>query len=490
MISSLLLQIVTMICGFIIPHVTLRCFGSAVNGLCNSISQFLNVITLLEGGVTSVILANLYKPLRNNESEKVSSVVAASNKFFKQLALIFAVYAVGLGLVYPLVKKTPFDFEYVVALIWSIGLSSFFQYAYAFSFRILLRAGQRVYIVSYIQIIFNFLNTAAIVAISYLTKNVLLARLGSSIVFLVQPALLSFFANKFFPIRKDIKPDETTLSQRWDSFGQNVAYYIHTNTDIVLLTIFSTFLEISVYTVHSGVISAIRGVAMSISTAIAPSMGNVLAGEHKEETITAFSEYSFVVWYVATILFTTTAEMIEPFVLIYTRSITDVSYNRFLFAVVLIFAESIYCLRDPYISVIYSSGHFKQTKWSAFLEATINILVSVALIKRFGLVGIALGTAIAMLFRAMYSAWYINKVLVAQTLNAFFSRFLAFLFCFGLSVLAGCYIQSFRISNYGQWILFSGVVFILNLLITTAVSFFLFRKTATASFALIIKRKN
>ena len=84
-ISSLLLQIVTIISGFIIPRLVLSTFGSEVNGLVSSLNQFLGYITILEGGVSSVILANLYKPLNEKNEKKISSIVKTTQSFFKKL---------------------------------------------------------------------------------------------------------------------------------------------------------------------------------------------------------------------------------------------------------------------------------------------------------------------------------------------------------------------------------------------------------------------
>ena len=62
-ITSLILQVLTLINGFIIPRIILVYFGSEVNGLVSSLTKFLSYIALLEGGVTGVVMANLYKPL-------------------------------------------------------------------------------------------------------------------------------------------------------------------------------------------------------------------------------------------------------------------------------------------------------------------------------------------------------------------------------------------------------------------------------------------
>ena len=61
-ISSLIFQVTTIVCGFILPRLILNAFGSNVNGLVNSITQFLGIISFLELGVGAVVQSALYKP--------------------------------------------------------------------------------------------------------------------------------------------------------------------------------------------------------------------------------------------------------------------------------------------------------------------------------------------------------------------------------------------------------------------------------------------
>ena len=87
--SSLLLKIVIIINGLIIPNIIIKNFGSNVNGLISSITQFLGYITLLEAGVGPVIKSLLYKPIAQNDLKQVSNILIASEKFFRHIALIF-----------------------------------------------------------------------------------------------------------------------------------------------------------------------------------------------------------------------------------------------------------------------------------------------------------------------------------------------------------------------------------------------------------------
>ena len=105
-LSSLLLQFVSIISGFIIPRLLLQTFGSEVNGLISSLNQFLNYITLFEGGLNAVILASLYKPLSEKNNDKVNAIASATNRFYKKISLIFVIYTIVLGIIYPLVVKT------------------------------------------------------------------------------------------------------------------------------------------------------------------------------------------------------------------------------------------------------------------------------------------------------------------------------------------------------------------------------------------------
>ena len=110
-VSSIMLEIIVIINSFIVPKIILNYFGSEVNGLVSSLTQLLNYISLIEGGVTGVVMANLYKPLVNKDFEKVSSIINTTEKFYKKISAIFIVYTLCIGLIYPCIISTQFSYE-------------------------------------------------------------------------------------------------------------------------------------------------------------------------------------------------------------------------------------------------------------------------------------------------------------------------------------------------------------------------------------------
>ena len=94
-----------------------------------------------------------------------------------------------------------------------------------------------------------------------------------------------------------------------------------------------------------------------------------------------------------------------------------------MFAYVLTLAEAIYCIRIPYHSVVLAAGHYKETRNGAFVEAFINIVISIILVRENGpFIGVAIGTIAAMLFRTTQYAVYLSKNIIKRSILVFIKR--------------------------------------------------------------------
>ena len=141
--AALIFQATTIICGFILPRLILQYFGSEINGLVNSISQFLTIIAFLELGVGTVVQSALYKPLSERNMILISKIIASAQKFFKRLAQILVVYVVVLMVLYPRLVNQNYGYLYTAALIGAMSISSFTQFYFGVVDRLLLTADQR-----------------------------------------------------------------------------------------------------------------------------------------------------------------------------------------------------------------------------------------------------------------------------------------------------------------------------------------------------------
>ena len=135
LVTSIILQIVTIISGLILPRLILAKFGSEINGLVSSITQFLSFISLLEGGLGAVALAELYKPISTNNTNKIKEILEECQNFFTKISLIYIVYSIILALVYPFFCISSQSYEFISSLVVILSLSTLIKYLFSITYK-------------------------------------------------------------------------------------------------------------------------------------------------------------------------------------------------------------------------------------------------------------------------------------------------------------------------------------------------------------------
>ena len=195
-ITSLVLQIIILICGFIVPKLIIRKFGSDVNGLTSSINQFLSYITLLESGIGPVVRSALYKPIAKNDIKSIKNILHVSEKFFRKISFIFIIYLIILSVLYPIITNDTFSYFYTFSLILIISISTFFEYYFGITYKLYLQANQETYITSYIQILVYVLNIFIVLLLVKLNVGIHFIKLLSSLIFIVRPIIQNLYVKK------------------------------------------------------------------------------------------------------------------------------------------------------------------------------------------------------------------------------------------------------------------------------------------------------
>lgn len=460
-LSGIILQLISIISGLIIPRLIILKLGSEVNGLVVSLTQFLNWIYIFEGGLEVIIMSKLYKPLREHDLEKVSSVVYTAQRFYKRISYIFILYTIILAISYSLLSSAQFSISYVSSLTLLIAFSIFVQYNMTVSWQQLLRADKKGYIVAAIQSLVIILNTVLSVIVLNLMPNIHLLKFVTAVVYLLQPLLNVYFVKRYFKLGDNAKIDKTVLKNRWNGLGINVANFVHMNTDVAILTLFTSFELVSVYSIYALVTTGLRQIVMSVSAGISPSFGHVYASGNQTEIRVALAKYEFVVFFVTSLLFTVGGLMITPFVQLYIHGADAGLYYQPLLGTLLICGEALACIREPYINLAYLNGNLKSTTKFAFFESGINIIISLIFVPRLGIVGVAIGTFVAMIFRTVVQIVHIKCILPEYSLKSTFKKGATFLMAIVASVLFCVHLLPFDISSSMSWLdwVYHGIVY-------------------------------
>lgn len=474
LISQLLVQAVTAVCGFIVPKLMLESFGSELNGIITSISQFLGIIALMESGFGSVAKTAFYKPLALNDINGISGVYNATESFFHKIAFVFFFYCCTLALIFPHVKETEYNYYFIASLVLITGISSFMQYYLGMSYTILLNADQCSYISAFWQVITIICNAVLTVILLKLDASIHIVKLASASVFVFKPIIINLYGRHKYRIDPRIPKNSSSIAQKWDNFGQSIAMYVHTKTDYLLITVFLTFQEVSVYSVYSLITGSLSSVITSISTGFVSGLGNIYASKEKANFDKIFSLYEFVNTIVTFLFYTIAIITMSSFVRIYTVNLNDAEYSRPLFGVLLIVGELIYCLRLPYYYMITNAGHFKQMKKSAYIEAALNIVISCALLPIFGILGLAIGTAIGMIYRTSKTIIYCTREITGHTIGSVLNRIVVNAIGSIIVIRVSQFFYS-KPGNFYEWIIYAVFIGILSTMVLGIINIWFYR---------------
>ncbi len=485
--SALLNEFILLICDFILPRQVLLSYGSDVNGLVTSITQFLGFITLTEMGVGAVVKSALYKPLATNDEVETSRILKSARNFFNKIGRILLIYIVILCAVYPLITRSEFEYDFIVPLILAISISNIAQYYFGIVNQLLLTADQR----SYISLLLNsgsmIINTIASILLMQAGMGIQIVKFAAAIALLIKPIGMAWFVNRHYKIDKRIDLPYEPIKQKWNGIAQHLAAFVLGHTDVIVLTTFSTLKNVSIYNVYYMVVAGIRRFLTTAMTGVEALFGNLYA-KRDPELIRHFAMYEWLMHTGVTLLFSVTAMLICPFVSVYTKGVHDTNYIYPIFGALLVAAYGAYCIRLPYNTMVLAAGHYKETQASAILEAGINVVVSVFLVNWYGLCGVAVGTLVAMLYRSCYLAYYLSKAILNRPFNNYIKHMAV-----DVAVIIVVYFSSrwllTEVSGYVEWILLAIKVFVIAAIEIVAVNLILYREEFRDAIHAFTRRK-
>jgi len=463
-LTTLVKQVVATMCGILLPRVLIGAFGSIVYGATTSIAQFLSYISLLEGGIGRVARGALYEPLAQGDKKQISRIRQAIRKFFLKIASVFLVYTLIIAFFYyDIADVTVFDRFFTFGLVVAISLSTMSNYLGGIADLTLMNADQKQYLTNTVMTITNVMNTLLVVILVWIGANILVVKLASALIFVTRRVFYTGYVKHHYQL-PSVPSNDYQLEQKWTGMGQHIAYFIHTNTDIILLTLFADLKLVAVYAIYHLVIRSIWDISSSFAGGMEASFGELIAKKKNDELHRVYRKYSMLLTMVTLVLFGCTGVLIIPFVRLYMAGVTDTNYIQPVFALLLLLAEAMNCLVLPYTALPISANQLKQSCWGSYGEAIINVGLSISLVLWNPLVGVAVGTLTATVFKSIfymnYTSRHILHCSVWRVMGRFVSTVIVLLMisCVGMTAL-----WNVPMENFVVWVLWAvGAFFVVG----------------------------
>ena len=362
-------------------------------------------------------------------------------------------------------------------IIGIISIGTFANYFFGVANQTLLMADQASYIYDTVSIVSTIANTLLTVLLMKLNQSIFIVKLGSSIVYFLSPLFLNFYVRKKYDLTSNCEADNSPLKNRSAVMFHSIANIVHQNTDVVLLTLFTDAKIISVYSVYYLVVGKMRTLLNSLTSGFEAAMGNMWAKKEYDSLETAFSGVEYICYSFSFVIFSCVAILLVPFIKLYTSGVADVQYVRIDFAALVIVAEMIFCIRQPYLCLVQAAGFYNETKKGAIFEAATNVISSLILVLILGLNGVIIGTILANLIRTTQYAWYVKRKILKHGTTSIIKRLLWLVIAFLITVTVVTVIVSYVIiDGWIGWVIKGVIAFVLVALIQYISSVLLFKK--------------
>lgn len=404
--TGLVGQLITYILSFIVRTVFILTLGKTYLGVNGLFTNVLNVLSFAELGIGTAIVYNLYKPLADNDWEKIKAYVNFYKKAYIRIGLIVLLIGAAFTPFLPYIIKEKVTIPNITLIYLLFVLNSAIGYFFSYKFTI-VTASQKGYILTVAGYFFNILSSVLQLIILLTLKNYILVLCIQVIMSFAQNWYFSYKATKLYPQLNDLKDaklNKEELKQIYQNVKALVIYRIGgilvSSTDNIIIAMFVGVAFVGLYSNYLLLIAAVVTLLSIIFNSLTASIGNLNATEGNEKKYFIFKVVNFANFWLygfssIFILVTT-----SPFIKVWIGNDFVMPWD-----VVFIIAMNVYLEGMLGALWVYreTMGLFVHGRYRPLITAAINLIFSVVLVRKFGIVGVFIGTTIA---RVSTNVWF------------------------------------------------------------------------------------
>lgn len=468
-------QLIVLSMAFIIPRFILVSYGSDTNGLISTIGQIMTYLSLLEAGIGQATKNELYNYIHGSvyDKENISLIMSISRYTYRKITKIYALLVIVLAVVFPFIIKTSVDYLTVFLVVLIEGFSGVITFYFVQHHADILTADGKQYINSNIDLIYKVSIYLLKLVIAFLGINIIYMEIGFFTATIMKIIIYRLYmASKYGWINYTENTGICKLNDRDSYIVTEIAWTVFSSTDMIIISIFCSTKSSSVYSIYYMIFITLNRFIEAIYQSVKYNLGQSYHNDIEEYKRTHDAFNSIFVGFISALM-STAYYLCIPFVMIYTHGIQDINYIDYTlpmgFCLIQIFS---WCrMISGNLSGI--AGYAKQVSKVSLIEAIINITLSLALVKTFGITGVLYATVIALILKILYCNWLADKIIMKRSINNTFIILITNIALFLLIAATKEYI-SIQIISIKEFIIygillttvFIGLFTITNLIIT------------------------
>lgn len=408
MITAVSSNVLTIIVGLVAQAIFIKILGSEYLGLNGLFSNVISMLGIVELGMGSAIIYNMYKPIAEEDHEKIKSLMQFYKKSYRIITLIISIIGI---MIIPFIKYIV-DIESV-----TVGINVYLVYilflleticSYILSYkRSMLYADQKEYITNIIHMGYTILVNTMQLTFLYFTHDYYLYLIIKVMMRLVENIVISSYVNRRYSYlldnnvtKLDSKTEKDIFQKIKALFFHKIGTFIVSGTDNIIISKYLGLVTVGLYSNYYMIINAVQTVINHIIQATRASVGNLLVTESKTKQFDIFNKIRFVNFWISCFSSICIFVIMDSFITIW------IGYKFVLptkVLLVLVINFFIVSSRSTYGAFKEAAGIFYEDRFVPIIESLLNIVLSIIFVKKFGLMGVFMGTIASGLVLWCYS---------------------------------------------------------------------------------------
>ena len=393
-------RIVTLLLNFINRTIFIQVLGAEYLGLNGLFTNILSILALSELGIGSAMSFYLYRPVADNDTERIKSLM----QFYKQCYRFVGLAIIGIGVclmpVLQFIVNLENDLPINIYLVYMLNVFSsastylFFAYKQA-----LIIANQQQYKVESVRMIFSIVDSLMCFVVLVLSREYVAYLLTKIVVSLCSNVAVAIKVDQQYPFIKE-KNYTKIKSSEWKSFFKDVgsvsvfrlgSTLFNSIDNIVISSLLGTAI-VGYYSNYSMLTVQIKGLLFMITSSIAAGIGNVIVQETKEKQYEIYKQLDFYVFTIAAFCSVCLFQLLNSFIKLWVGRLGAqyvLSQSVVALIVINFYLE---CTSQVMNAFREGSGHFEICRNEQLIGGILNLVFSIVLGKYFGIEGIFAAT--------------------------------------------------------------------------------------------------
>ncbi|MCI9380201.1 MAG: hypothetical protein HFG88_04060 [Dorea sp.] len=406
--TNILYRIAGLSLNFLIRTIFIKVLGEGYFGLNALFTSILNALSLTELGFGSAVTYYLYKPVAENDTEKIKTIV----EFFRKIYIIVGVAILILGTMLlpflPHLVNMETDLSVNLYLVYYLCLlNSALPYMVSSYSQIVISAMRKGYIINTLNLVFLFISTAVCSIAILLTKNYILFLLVKLIISLLNNYMIQRRAFEIFPPLKEKKIEGIKTEDKKKIYNDvksiflfRVSSTIANSVDNIVLSAMFGIVLVGYNSNYEMIISAVTGTVSMLIYSASSNVGNLIAKDDKSQKIRVFRELDLITYIISVVCFSAVYNLSTPFIMIWLRD------SRYLLDDSIVFLKALSMFLGIVLTNCYvfreAMGLFEYGRYRNLICGICNLVLTIVMAKTIGTIGVFLSTVISVLFFAEF----------------------------------------------------------------------------------------